>query len=297
MWFVSVFWDFPSQDLQSLLVLKFLFFPSPPLPNLNNSSQPDLPPDGKALYQPTADSKLAIGLTHTNPSVDRGARESHNLQPISVRRYLTGYGKVSGGLAVEVDNLSPTPLDLLYTDVLPWYVVLYGSSFRASATRFGHSAPKASTASTARPTLFAPAENRGRPTTLEVSIHLEPNSSVTFQYDFDKAFMQWQEFPPDPNRGFDIGPACVSWLAQGTEQRQRVALFTPGLMMHLPTPDFSMPYNVMTLSGTVVALLYGALFTVLHRRYYRAAEADFVSERPITKIVNKLMEFVDDPDD
>ena len=36
--------------------------------------------------------------------------------------------------------------------------------------------------------------------------------------------------------------------------------------MQLPTPDFSMPYNVVTVSCTVMALLFGTIFNILTRR-------------------------------
>jgi phosphatidylinositol glycan class T len=39
------------------------------------------------------------------------------------------------------------------------------------------------------------------------------------------------------------------------------------LLVSLPTPDFSMPYNVITLSCTVLALYCGSLFNMLTREY------------------------------
>ena len=76
-----------------------------------------------------------------------------------------------------------------------------------------------------------------------------------------------------------------------------VTLHSEGVMIHLPTPDFSMPYNVITLSGTVLALLYGGMFAVLLRRFSAASVADFVGDRPITKVIKKIIEFLDADDD
>lgn len=41
---------------------------------------------------------------------------------------------------------------------------------------------------------------------------------------------------------------------------------TTSLLLSLPTPDFSMPYNVIILTCTVVALCFGSMFNLLSRR-------------------------------
>eukprot|EP00899_Mesostigma_viride_P012047 jgi/Mesvir1/20843/Mv07936-RA.1 len=43
-------------------------------------------------------------------------------------------------------------------------------------------------------------------------------------------------------------------------------LYSEGTLVHLATPDFSMPYNVITLTSTVLALLLGSLLNILLRR-------------------------------
>ena len=41
-----------------------------------------------------------------------------------------------------------------------------------------------------------------------------------------------------------------------------VQLYTEALLVNLPTPDFSMPYNVICLTCTVVALAFGPLHNI-----------------------------------
>lgn len=48
---------------------------------------------------------------------------------------------------------------------------------------------------------------------------------------------------------------------------------TTSLLLSLPTPDFSMPYNVIILTCTVVALCFGSMFNLLSRRIALASEA------------------------
>jgi phosphatidylinositol glycan class T len=44
-----------------------------------------------------------------------------------------------------------------------------------------------------------------------------------------------------------------------------VVLFTEILLLSLPTPDFSMPYNVICLACTVAALAFGPLHNITTR--------------------------------
>ena len=47
---------------------------------------------------------------------------------------------------------------------------------------------------------------------------------------------------------------------------------TTSLLLPLPTPDFSMPYNVIILTSTVMALGFGNVFNLLVRRFVGADE-------------------------
>jgi len=51
-----------------------------------------------------------------------------------------------------------------------------------------------------------------------------------------------------------------------------IRVYTETLLVSLPTPDFSMPYNVITLTCTVIALFFGSMFNLLTR--------DFVALQP-----------------
>lgn len=50
------------------------------------------------------------------------------------------------------------------------------------------------------------------------------------------------------------------------QEKSTVLAYTEVLLVPLTTPDFSMPYNVITITCTVCALYFGALLNVLRRR-------------------------------
>ncbi len=50
-------------------------------------------------------------------------------------------------------------------------------------------------------------------------------------------------------------------------EEQFVRLHTETLLISLPTPDFSMPYNVICLACTVVAIAFGSVHNLTTRRF------------------------------
>ncbi len=247
---------------------------------------------------------------------DASNEKKHSNPPVSIRRFTSGSGKQSGGLVVELTNISPNSIRMNYFDSIPWYLQLYLHTFR-----FDYSSTSDSSVWNDSPIVWMdmdPAEDRGRPSTIEMLLELKAFSTFRFTIDFDRAFLHWKEFPPDPNRGFDVGSARVSlyignapplsgldWsdAIYSNAVKEPVVMYSDGSMIHLPTPDFSMPYNAITLAGTILAVFFGVLFNVLMRRSSVAAvkkasaSSDFVSDRPIARLIRYLVEMLDFEDE
>ena len=94
-----------------------------------------------------------------------------------------------------------------------------------------------------------------------------------------KAFLRYTEHPPDAQRGWDLPPAVlvpvnVSAPLGRSDVRDASAfvptgprLYTNTLLVDLATPDFSMPYNVIIFTCTLVAGIFGTVFNTLTRRW------------------------------
>lgn len=162
---------------------------------------------------------------------------------------------------------------------------------------------------------LVPAEDRSSPGTIEFHIVLPSLSTFSFSVQFEKAFLHWTEHPSDANRGFDIGSSVVTlilpsdnssffngfeWspvLFPSASERNyslNLRIYTENLLVNLPTPDFSMPYNVITLTGTVFALFFGSIFTVLIRRMKNLDRegSEIVSNRPIARLGRRILKFI-----
>jgi phosphatidylinositol glycan class T len=116
-------------------------------------------------------------------------------------------------------------------------------------------------------TYYRPAVDRERGTHLELRLVIPPSSTLTLTYDFEKAILRYTEYPPDANRGFDVAPAVIRILSPDSGDNKGIYVRTTSLLLPLPTPDFSMPYNVIILTSTVMALGFGNIFNLLVRRF------------------------------
>ncbi|KAJ1843307.1 Subunit of the glycosylphosphatidylinositol transamidase complex-like protein [Coemansia sp. RSA 2703] len=135
--------------------------------------------------------------------------------------------------------------------------------------------------------IYVPAIDRGRPSTMEIALTVPRHSHTVLRYSFDKGFLKYTEHPPDANRGFNIGPAIVSYVVDSTpdsgleqaplyctSSNNRVSngacvvrVYSELFLANLATPDFSMPYNVITFTCTILALFFGRIFNLLTRDF------------------------------
>jgi len=193
-------------------------------------------------------------------------------------RSFIGYGQERGGVQAILTNPSLTKsVEFVYMESLPWFMKLYLHTLKAKID--GKDGKHA-----LQEMYYRPALDRTRGTQLEIRIVVPANSSLILTYDFEKAILRYTEYPPDANRGFDIPPAVIT-LASGESIR------TTSLLLPLPTPDFSMPYNVIILTSTVMALSFGLVFNLIVRRFVGIDEAEMWDLRSLRlKVVGVIQQ-------
>jgi GPI-anchor transamidase subunit T len=245
-------------------------------------------PDGLSRCYALSTSEFEIELSSS-------ASDAHTpLDPplLHAERSITGYGQERGGIRSILRNPSGTrSLDFVYFETLPWFMRPYIHTLKATHSDFSKPMPPESLI---RETFYRPAVDRHRGTQLELLMSIPPNSTVTLTYDFEKAILRYTEYPPDANRGFNVAPAVIRILPNGlgsSGEASSVYLRTTSLLLPLPTPDFSMPYNVIILTSTVMALAFGSIFNLLVRRFVGVDEMDGWSVKD--RIKGRLVAFRD----
>uniref|UniRef100_A0A182IZW0 Uncharacterized protein n=1 Tax=Anopheles atroparvus TaxID=41427 RepID=A0A182IZW0_ANOAO len=198
--------------------------------------------------------------------------------PISAKRFILGVGQERGKIVTQITNNHWGPLDLVVFENIPWFVPIY---LHTLTVRHGEGKIKPAFMH------YTPGVQRERPYGLEVGLRIPPRATVELSIDFDYIFLKWQEYPPDANHGHYIPSSIISLLLPSarnyTSVPREASLFresfnatqlsgyflqlrTESLLLTLPTPDFSMPYNVICLACTVVALAFGPIHNISTKR-------------------------------
>jgi hypothetical protein len=147
-------------------------------------------------------------------------------------------------------------------------------------------------------------------------------ASVELTIPFEKQLLPLDRYPPDVSRGFELPPVAVAVIGvlrakpraeQTREQHEAAHLprYSPqvvsragtrrgedlafaafvgpvaevhltGLIMQVPFPDASMPFNVIAVVCTAIAFFFGSMFNLLYN-----SDDDFVLLQKSNKIVRK----------
>ena len=161
--------------------------------------------------------------------------------------------------------------------MLPWFLRVYLHTVRVTDQKGEKIAIERSH--------FQPGRDRLHPHQIELIFTIPPRTTVEFGVDFDLTLLKWTEYPPDAHRGFDVAPAVIaakfdadqcgdfifptkfSQLRGGKNGACFLRLYTESLLVSLPTPDFSMPYNVICMTCTVLALAFGPIHALTTKNF------------------------------
>ncbi|XP_036158149.1 GPI transamidase component PIG-T-like, partial [Myotis myotis] len=201
---------------------------------------------------------------------------------LHAQRYVSGSGLQSGERSTLLYNTHPDrAFPVLLLDIVPWYLrlcvhtVTITSKGKENQPSYIH---------------YQPAQDRLQPHLLEMLIQLPASSVTKVSIQFERALLKWTEYTPDPNHGFYVSPSVLSALVPSVVAAKPVdweesplfsslfpvsdssssflRLYTEPLLVSLPTPDFSMPDNVICLTCAVVAVCYGSFYSLLTRTFH-----------------------------
>ncbi|KAJ5495914.1 hypothetical protein N7539_001030 [Penicillium diatomitis] len=208
---------------------------------------------------------------------------------LHAERTIVGHGQERGGMRMILANPSKTAhVDFIIFESLPWYLRPYTHTLQAKITDANGTSREIPASELVTGTFYRPAIDRERGTQLELSLSVPAASTVTLTYDFEKAILRYTEYPPDANRGFNVAPAVIRILS--APNAAPIYIRSTSLLLPLPTPDFSMPYNVIILTSTVIALAFGTVFNILVRRVVSVDEARALGARTLKgRILSKVV--------
>ncbi|PNP39690.1 hypothetical protein TGAMA5MH_08361 [Trichoderma gamsii] len=241
--------------------------------------------DSLRCYHIEQDSEFTLVLTKSEFPIEGGEAVPLGIvKPetpvLYAERSFTGHGQEHGGVQAILTNPGDDSVEFVYMESLPWFMRVYLHTLSA---RISASSPNTnSSADLIKEIYYRPALDRARGTQLELLLRIPPRCTVFLTYDFERSILRYTEYPPDANRGFDVAAAVITTL-----EPKAMNIRTTSLLLYLPTPDFSMPYNVIIFTSTTVALAFGGIYNIIVRRMVGAHEV------PRTAMKDKVLAFIE----
>ncbi len=217
----------------------------------------------------------------------QGSKLSKFTSGLRATRYVVGYGQERGEFVTKLTNDEYKKKTIVFLDVLPWYLRVYFHTLRVT---------RSDTKEQIQPlkSSFQPGVDREKPYSMELVLELPPKATTTISVSFEKSILKWLEYPPDANHGFYVSSAVVTepCIGQGDSccPGGSKRIFTETILMTLPTPDFSMPYNVICLACTVVALAFGPLHNITTKRLVVEKESDKGNDQSVLERIKSRVQ-------
>uniref|UniRef100_A0A6G1SC30 GPI transamidase component PIG-T n=1 Tax=Aceria tosichella TaxID=561515 RepID=A0A6G1SC30_9ACAR len=222
----------------------------------------------------------------------RQAYSSRQSVPISLRTHIAGLGTADGTIVATVSSSLNDPIRVTYMDAIPYFMRVYLHTLTIRTSSGQELKPNK---------LNFVLSQEETPTLIEFSFIIPANSEVQISYDFERAFLAHNKFKPGANRGTLLGssmiivpirpllnhlvmPLCtrfgrlsvagsVTDTSSNTTTVQLIGLddnvlriYSKPLLVILPMPDFSMPYNVLCLVTTVLVSAFGPIYNMTTRK-------------------------------
>ncbi|WKX99458.1 hypothetical protein Q1695_014385 [Nippostrongylus brasiliensis] len=147
---------------------------------------------------------------------------------LSVSSVLGGTDQQSGTLTTVLRNEGEA-LRVVYTHQIPWFMQVFYHTLVVKCGKVGSKADAKEAKIYQR--RFTPAVARQRPALIELELDLPSKSICRVEFEFEKAFLR----------------------------NKPIALHGNVLLVALPVPDFSMPFNVICFVMTTVSLCFGPI--------------------------------------
>ncbi|CAP39899.2 Protein CBG23063 [Caenorhabditis briggsae] len=156
-----------------------------------------------------------------------------------------GFEQQHGMLTVHITN-DYSASKIQVTQIIPCYVHLRYSRIHWKCDKGGN------------PTIVKVLKNsKGSeaPTLLQYKMSLSAGQTCELIIPFDKHLLRLEQYPPDANHGMHIPASSVF-----VEKSQfSYSIHSNAILVLLPVPDFSMPFNVICFVATAFALVFGPI--------------------------------------
>ncbi|WRT68675.1 uncharacterized protein IL334_005654 [Kwoniella shivajii] len=210
--------------------------------------------------------------------------------PITITRTVIDKLASDGTFQITINNNEDIERKAVYSELWPWWVK--GWMSEVELTVQGEKRPELIESISYNPSLPPKIST----STIHFNVIIPPKSKLILKIPFSKLTLRYTEHRPDAERGIELPSGILTLLdtipesrhdpeleserrdssvagpdvsRKGNDARKtgRRRIYTNRLLLDVPTPDFSMPYNVIIMSSTVMAVFFGLMQGALTRKW------------------------------
>ncbi|WVQ81825.1 hypothetical protein IAT38_003952 [Cryptococcus sp. DSM 104549] len=199
--------------------------------------------------------------------------------PIAIKRTIVDPQASDGKFQIRISNNGDIAREAIYSEIWPWWVKGWVSELTVGVEGSGPQPDLLKSLSyhpSTPPTIST--------TSIHLSLSIPARSTLIITIPFTKLTLKYNDHRPDAERGIEIPSGVLTLLDLLGESAQpddagaeannvnprrssRARIYSNRLLLDVPTPDFSMPYNVIIMSSTVMAVFFGLMQGALTRRW------------------------------
>lgn len=210
-------------------------------------------------------------------SIFKYQSQSFKHMPVDFKTSIAGYQGTDGTHVATITNNLDEEISITYMEIIPHFIKFYSHSLTIMSKKSGN---------ILNPLESAISLSEGKePSSIEITLRVSANDQVQIYYNFEGSYLRWTDYKPDANKGVLLEsaslrltycPKCLNYSvipmisnnldSNLTDKIHPVRLYARPLLIIQPTPDFSMPYNVICLVCTVLVAGFGPIHNLTTRK-------------------------------
>ena len=250
-------------------------------------------PAGKTVTRSIGDEAVEYAVYDVQDQLKDGAFDPtlflqgdvhHAVARLTATRFITSTGREWDSIVTELYNDDNGTMEVTVIQTIPWFLNVYTHTLSMHADCWSsQGADSCGDETVAQPetikSKFLPSVARVSPHLWELTLRLPPKTHTTLKFDFERGYLRYSEYPADPYRGFEVPAGIVfgcliaphanseaqNWAdvideggaGKRNDFAKTVRIYTEAINVQMPSPDFSMPYNVISISSTILAISFG----------------------------------------
>ncbi|CAD6188383.1 unnamed protein product [Caenorhabditis auriculariae] len=212
-------------------------------------------PSGKELEKGVYEYDFSVWTKGADLEVETPSfKNSSIVQSAGIRIWSTlgGLSQHSGELRISVKNLGKAGNNVVISQIVPYFVRVHYNSLMVKCR---------SASSRVREKVFKASKAPKSSLLIQYNLEIDETDTCILHIPLEKSLLRINDYTPDANHGMYIPGAIATFLQIKNDLNGGYAVHSNAVLVALPVPDFSMPFNVICFVATTLAVCFSPIHT------------------------------------